>query len=151
MAHFAKISETNEVLTVLTLNNSDMLNADGVENESVGQQYLETHNNWPAQMWIQTSYNTSQNKHNSGDNSKALRGNYAGIGYTWDEDDQIFWPKKPYASWVKNNSEARWQSPIGDAPALTEEQTSQNEANTHRWGYAWNETNTTWDLTDSNA
>ena len=151
MAHFAKISETNEVLTVLTLNNSDMLNADGVENESVGQQYLETHNNWPAQMWIQTSYNTSQNKHNSGDNSKALRGNYAGIGYTWDEDDQIFWPKKPYASWVKHNASASWKSPIGDAPALTEEQTSQNEANTHMWGYAWNEANTTWDLTDSKA
>ena len=35
-----------------------MLNADNVEDESVGQQYLETHNNWPAQMWIQTSYNT---------------------------------------------------------------------------------------------
>ena len=40
-----------------------MLNADGVEDESVGQQYLETHNNWPAQMWIQTSYNTSGNQH----------------------------------------------------------------------------------------
>ena len=41
-----------------------MLNADGVEDETVGQQYLETHNNWPAQMWIQTSYNTSgTNKH----------------------------------------------------------------------------------------
>ena len=35
-----------------------MLNADGVEDETVGQQYLEQHNNWPAQMWIQTSYNT---------------------------------------------------------------------------------------------
>ena len=151
MAHFAKISETNEVLTVLTLNNSDMLNADGVENESVGQQYLETHNNWPAQMWIQTSYNTSQNKHNSGDNSKALRGNYAGIGYTWDEDDQIFWPEKPFASWVKDIATATWKSPIGDAPELTSEQTSQNTANTHRWGYFWNEANTTWDLTDSNA
>jgi hypothetical protein len=34
------------------------LNADGVEDETVGQQYLELHNNWPAQMWIQTSYNT---------------------------------------------------------------------------------------------
>jgi|TARA_B110000285_G_scaffold98013_1_gene111819 hypothetical protein len=151
MAHFAKISETNEVLTVLTLNNSDMLNADGVENESVGQQYLETHNNWPAQMWIQTSYNTSQNKHNSGDNSKALRGNYAGIGFTWDENNQIFWSKKPYASWVKNILEARWQSPIGDAPTLTEEQTLQNTDSTHMWSYVWNETNTTWDLTDSKA
>ena len=60
-----------------------------------------------------------------------LRGNYAGIGYTWDEDDQIFWPKKPYASWVKHNASASWKSPIGDAPALTAEQESQNTADTH--------------------
>ena len=165
MAHFAKLGANSKVIQVLTLNNSDMLNADGVEDEAVGQQYLETHNNWPAQMWIKTSYNTSGGKHytvttnedgtqtrtESADQSKALRGNYAGIGYTWDEDDQIFWPKKLYASWVKNNSEARWQSPIGDAPALTEEQTSQNTAATHRWHYVWNEANTTWDLTNSLA
>ena len=86
MAHFAKLGANGKVIQVLTLNNSDMHNADGVEDESVGQQYLETHNNWPAQMWIQTSYNTKSNTHSSGDNSKALRGNYAGIGYTWDED-----------------------------------------------------------------
>ena len=151
MAHFAKISEENIVLQVLTLDNKDMLNADGVEDESVGQQYLEHHNNWPAQMWIQTSYNTVANTHNSGDNSKAFRGNYAGIGYTWDEDDQIFWPKKPYASWVKDTSDAAWHSPIGDAPALTAEQESQNAAETHMWSYVWNEANTTWDLTDSKA
>ena len=151
MAHFAKLGSNGKVIQVLTLDNKDMLNADGVEDESVGQQYLETHNNWPAQMWIQTSYNTSGNTHNSGDNSKAFRGNYAGIGYTWDEDDQIFWPKKPHASWVKNNSEARWQSPIGDAPALTAEQTSQNEAGTHLWNYQWNEANQSWDLTNLQA
>ena len=128
-----------------------MKNADGVEDESVGQQYLERHNNWPAQMWIHTSYNTSPNKHNSGDNTKAFRGNYAGIGYTWDEDDQIFWPKKPYASWVKDIPTASWKSPIGDAPALTAEQESQNEANTHLWHYAWNEEGQSWDLTDARA
>ena len=151
MAHFAKLGANGKVIQVLTLDNKDMLNADGVEDESVGQQYLETHNNWPAQMWIQTSYNTISNTHKSGDNSKAFRGNYAGIGYTWDEDDQIFWPKKPYASWVKNISEARWQSPIGDEPALTAEQTSQNEAGTHGWAYIWNESGQSWDLTDSMA
>jgi hypothetical protein len=151
MAHFAKLGSNGKVIQVLTMDNDKMLNADGVEDETVGQQWLETHNNWPAQMWIQTSYNTSGNKHSSGDDSKAFRGNYAGIGYTWDEDDQIFWPKKPHTSWVKNNSEARWQSPIGDAPALTAEQESQNTADTHRWGYVWNEANTTWDLTDSKA
>jgi len=162
MAHFAKLGANGKVIAVLTLNNSDMLNANGVEDESVGQQYLETHNNWPAQMWIQTSYNTRVGKYynadnTEGDQSKAFRGNYAGIGYTWDEDDQIFWSKKPYASWVKHIESASWKSPIGDAPALTDEQTSQNEANTHRWGYIWNESayqadNTAgWDLTDDLA
>ena len=149
MAHFAKLGANSKVIQVLTLDNKDMKNADGVEDEVVGQQYLEQHNNWPAQMWIQTSYNTASNKHSSGDNSKAFRGNYAGIGYTWDEDDQIFWPKKPYASWVKNTTDARWQSPIGDAPALTEEQVSQNEAGTHDWIYNWNESGQSWDLTDT--
>jgi len=151
MAHFAKLGSNGKVIQVLTLDNKDMLNADGIEDESVGQQYLETHNNWPAQMWIQTSYNTQMNKHSSGDDSKAFRGNYAGIGMTWDEDDQIFWPKKPYASWVKNTTTAQWQSPIGDPPALTAEQVSQNEANTHMWDYAWNESGQSWDLTDSKA
>ena len=147
MAHFAKLGANSKVIQVLTLNNSDMLNADGVEDESVGQQYLETHNNWPAQMWIQTSYNTKGGTHSGG--GTPLRGNYAGIGYTWDEDDQIFWPKKPYASWVKDITTASWKSPIGDAPALTAEQTSQNEAYTHLWSYDWNEDNQSWDLTDS--
>jgi hypothetical protein len=151
MAHFAKLGANGKVIQVLTMDNDKMLNADGVEDESVGQQWLETHNNWPAQMWIQTSYNTSGNKHNSGDDSKAFRGNYAGIGYTWDEDNNIFWPKSPYASWVKHIESASWKSPIGDAPALTEEQTSQNEAATHSWHYVWNEANTTWDLTDALA
>ena len=146
MAHFAKINEQNEVLQVLTLNNSDMFNSENVEIESVGQQYLETHNNWPANLWIQTSYNTSGGQHNDG--GTPFRGNYAGIGYTWDEDDQIFWPEKPYVSWVKNIATASWKSPIGDAPILTEEQTLQNTAGTHRWVYKWNEANTTWDLTN---
>jgi len=102
-------------------------------------------------MWIQTSYNTRSNKHNSGDDSKAFRGNYAGIGYTWDEDDQIFWPKKPYPSWVKDLTTAHWKSPIGDEPTLTAEQEAQNEANTHLWVYKWNEDNQSWDLTDTKA
>jgi len=151
MAHFAKLGANGKVISVLTLNNKDMLNGDGVEDESVGQQYLERHNNWPAPMWIQTSYNTTSNKHSSGDNSKAFRGNYAGIGYEWDEDNQIFWCKKPYASWVKDITTANWISPIGNAPALTAEQVSQNSAGTHKWFYIWNEAGQSWDLTDHNA
>jgi hypothetical protein len=145
MAHFAKISDTSQVLGIHVVNNSNTLNADGVEEESVGQQYLEKHNNWPAQMWIQTSYNTKAGKHYdnktedlSADQSKALRGNYAGIGWTWDEDNNIFYPKKPYASWVLNTTTAWWESPIGDAPSLSEA-----EKTTHY--YDWNEANQSWD------
>ena len=142
MAHFAKIGMNGKVISVLTLDNKDMLNADGVEDETVGQQYLERHNNWPAQMWIQTSYNTSGNTHNSGDNSKALRGNYAGIGMIWDEDNNIFYSKSPYPSWVLNTTTPSWHSPIGDAPDdLTDEEKA---ANTH---YVWNEDAKSWDKT----
>jgi|TARA_R110001606_G_scaffold133612_1_gene269580 hypothetical protein len=147
MAHFAKIGLNGKVLQVLTLNDSDMLNADRVEDETVGQQYLEKHNNWTAQMWIQTSYNTLGGVHKDG--GTALRGNYAGVGYTWDEDNNIFWSKKPYASWVKHIESASWKSPIGNAPELTAEQTLQNEAETHAWHYVWNEENQSWDLTNS--
>jgi len=138
MAHFAKIGDTSKVLTVLTLNNGDMLNADGVEDESVGQKYLEKHNNWPAQMWIQTSYNTHGGTHKLG--GTPLRGNYAGIGSTWDEDNNIFYSKKPYANWVLNTTTATWHSPIGDAPALTAEEKATGTL------YAWNEDGQSWDL-----
>jgi len=140
MAHFAKISDTSKVLAVLTLDNKDMLNADGVEEEAVGQQYLEKHNNWPAEKWIQTSYNTSGGTHKDG--GTPLRGNYAGIGYTWDEDNNLFYPKKPYASWVLNTTTASWHSPIGDAPDdLTDEEKA---AETF---YVWNEAGQSWDKT----
>ena len=138
MAHFAKLGSNSKVIQVLTLNNSDMLNADGVEDESVGQQYLERHNNWPAQMWIQTSYNTQGGTHKLG--GTPLRGNYAGIGYTWDEDNNIFYPNSPYAIWVLNTTTATWHSPIGDEPDdLTDEEIA---ANTY---YVWNEDGKSWD------
>jgi len=138
MAHFAKLGINSKVIGVHVVNNSDCLNADGVEDEEVGRQFLERIHNWP--LWKKTSYNTSQNTHKSGDNSKAVRGNYAGIGMTYDEDNDIFIGKKPHNSWVLNTSEARWQSPIGDAPALTG-----GEELTHT--YVWNESSDAWDKT----
>ena len=135
MAHFAKIGLNSKVIAVHVVNDSDCLNADDIEDEEVGRQFLERINNWP--LWKQTSYNTYNNTHLSGDNSKALRGNYAEIGMTYDEDNNIFISKKPFASWVLNTSEARWQSPIGDEPDLGA------EADTHY--YEWNEAGQTWD------
>ena len=148
MAHFAKINEENKVLTVNVVANEDNMNAEGVEDESVGQAFLEKNSSWPGHLWIQTSYNTMFNKHASGDDSKAFRGNYAGVGFEWDSENQIFWPAKPYPSWVKDTSDANWHSPIGDAPALTAEQSSQISAGTNGWIYIWNEENQSWDLND---
>ena len=140
MAHYAKLGANNKVIAVHVVNNSDCMNADGVEDEEVGRQFLERIHNWP--LWKKTSYNTKGNTHSSGDNSKALRGNYAGIGMTYDEDNDIFMPKKPFASWVLNTSEARWQSPIGDAPDLGA------EADTHH--YDWDEAGQTWEKKENN-
>jgi len=154
MAHFAKIGLNSKVIAVHGLDNNKMLNASNVEDETVGVQELTRIHGWP--LWVQTSYNTRGNKYynndgSEGDQTKKLRGNYAGIGYIWDEDNNLFFPPKPYASWLKYNAEARWRSPIGDAPALTTEQASQNTANTHRWSYNWNEGAQSWDIVNTLA
>ena len=149
MAHFAKISDTSQVLSVHVVNNNDILNAEGVEDESIGQAYLEKHSNWPADKWIQTSYNTYGGVHKLG--GTPLRGNYAGIGDTWDAVNNIFYNSKPYASWVLNTTTATWHSPIGDAPTLTAEQISQNAAITNFWQYSWNDEGQSWDLVDKLA
>jgi hypothetical protein len=141
MAHFAKISEDNIVLQVLTLNDKDMLDKDGNLSELVGQQYLQKHNNWPAHLWIQTSYNTNNNIHAL--NGTAFRGNYAGIGKIWDPVNNIFYAPKPFPSWILNLQKANFVSPIGDAPTLTAEQIQNKQI------YVWNENNQSWDLTSN--
>ena len=138
MAHFAKISEDNIVLQVLTLNDSDMLDKNGNSSELIGQQYLQKHNNWPAHLWIQTSYNTHNNVHVFG--GTPFRGNYASIGKIWDSTNNMFYSPKPYSSWILNLQKARFESPIGDAPALTAEQIK------NRQKYIWNENNQSWNL-----
>lgn len=138
MAHFAKISEDKIVLQVLAFNNSDMLDENGQPSELIGQQYLQTHNNWPANLWVQTSYNTFQNTHILGGNP--FRGNFAGIGYIWDPVNNIFYPQKPYPSWILNLDKAMWDSPIGDKPELTEEEINQGKR------YIWNEELLKWEL-----
>ena len=147
MAHYAKLGANNKVIAVHVVADKDCKNADGIEDEEVGRQFLERIHGWP--LWKKTSYNTFGGQHKNG--GTPLRGNYAGIGFTWDDENEIFWPKKPYASWVKNMTTASWESPVGDAPELTEEQIAQNVANTHMWSYDWNEANQTWDLTDHMA
>tara|TARA_R100001198_G_C5189827_1_gene182959 strand:+ start:558 stop:1004 length:447 start_codon:yes stop_codon:yes gene_type:complete len=141
MAYFAKISEENEVLAVLTLANSSMEDENGVETESIGQAYLQKHNNWPAEKWIQTSYNTKHNKHKQG--GTPFRGNLAIPGGTWDPVNNIFWDPSPSSNWTKNVSTASWLPPAGAAPELTDEQKADTE---NVYMYKWSEENQAWEL-----
>ena len=123
MAHFAKLGLNSKIINVEVVNDDDCKNADGVEDESVGIQFLERVHGWP--LWKQTSYNTKEGKHYksdgtlSDDQSKAFRKNYAGIGFTYDEDRDAFIPPKPFASWVLNETTCVYEAPVA-FPTVTE-------------------------------
>jgi hypothetical protein len=137
MAHFAKLGINSKVIGVEVVADADCKNADGNEDESVGIQFLERIHGWP--LWKRTSYNTTANVHTKG--GTPFRKNYAAIGYTYDEDNDIFWPPKPYDSWVKDIPNAKWKSPIGDKPVPESDE----------FLYLWNEDNQTWDKISKNG
>jgi hypothetical protein len=96
MSHFAQIS--NGTVVQVIVSEQDFINT------------------LPGQ-WIQTSYNTRGNVHyapNGGapDGGVALRGNYAGIGFTYDATHDVFYPPSPYPSWTINTSTWSWQAPV---------------------------------------
>ena len=87
--------------------------------------------------WIQTSYNTRGGVHidpetgePSADQSKALRKNYAGIGFTYDRERDAFIPPKPFASWTLNETSCLWEAPVAYP--------------TDGKHYVWDEATTSW-------
>ena len=78
--------------------------------------------------WIQTSYNTLAGKHTLG--GTPLRGNYAGIGYTYDATNDVFYAPQPHASWLLDNATWTWKAPT---PMPTE-----------GGPYKWEESTTSW-------
>lgn len=79
-------------------------------------------------QWIQTSYNTYGNAHKLG--GTPLRGNYAGIGFTYDHTNDVFHAPQPYPSWTLNQSTWLWESPT---PRPTDDKL-----------YQWDEATTSW-------
>lgn len=77
--------------------------------------------------WIQTSYRTQGNQHPEG---KPLRGNYAGIGYTYDKVNDVFVAPQPYASWTLNQTSWLWEAPVAMP--------------TDGGQYIWDEATTSW-------
>jgi len=115
MAHFAEI-DNNIVKRVIVISN-DVITENGKESEELGINFCESlygHRNW-----VQTSYNGN------------FRNVFASIGYTWDSDNNVFYPSQPYPSWVLDEN-YEWQSPV-PCP---------EDGNI----YNWNEENQSWDL-----
>ena len=134
MAHFAQLDDNNVVTQVIVVGNDDITDVNGNEVESIGvafcQRLLGADTNWK-----QTSYNSN------------MRVRYAGIGYSYNADLDAFVPPRPFASWTLDSGTADWVSPLGAAPALTDEQRAAGSY------YTWDESayqadNTTgWTLT----
>jgi hypothetical protein len=128
MASFAKIGLNNKVIEILSVVNEVLHDSNGVEQESIGIDFLTKLTGWA--IWKQTSYNTHGGVHSSG--GTPLRKNHAGIGYTYDEDRDAFIPPKNYNSWVLNENTCLWEAPVAKA----------NDGNM----YSWNESTLTWDI-----
>lgn len=98
MAHFAQVDENWVVQQVITVNNSVLLNGQGVECDWLGEQFCKalygTHT-----KWIQTSYNGNKYK------------NFAGVGYRFDPNLNAFIPPSPYSSWKLDISTCLWIAP----------------------------------------
>ena len=128
MASFAKIGLNGKVIEVQSLVNEVLHDANGVEQEVIGIDFLTKLTGWA--IWKQTSYNTHAGVHTSG--GIPLRKNHAGIGYTYDEDRDAFIPKKPYNSWILNETTCLWEAPVAYP--------------TDGKLYTWNESTLIWDI-----
>jgi hypothetical protein len=128
MASFAKIGLNGKVIEVLSVVNEVLHDSNGIEQEAIGIDFLTKLTGYP--VWKQTSYNTNGGVHSSG--GTPLRKNHAGIGMTYDEDRDAFIPKKPFNSWVLNETTCLWEAPV------VYPSDGQN--------YNWNETIQNWEL-----
>ena len=110
MSHFAKVLD-GKVIQVIVAE----------------KEFFDTFVDSTPGSWIQTSYNTYGNQHPEG---RPLRGNYAGIGDTYDSINDVFYAPQPYPSWTLNNNTWLWESPV---PYPTDGKP-----------YKWNETTKNW-------
>tara|TARA_Y100000592_G_scaffold5641_1_gene8148 strand:+ start:600 stop:971 length:372 start_codon:yes stop_codon:yes gene_type:complete len=118
MAHFCKLGVGNIVEEVHVVKNEIITDNTGNEQEQLGVDFL---NNLfgTRDVWKQTSYNGN------------FRKNYAGKGYTYDQERDAFIPPKPFNSWTLNEETCLWEAPT----AYPDDGKF----------YNWNEENQTWD------
>ena len=121
MAHFAEINDNNIVTRVIVIHNNE-ITVDGQELEFKGIDFCEGlfgHRNW-----VQTSYNGN------------IRYNFAGVGYTWDSENDAFYAPQPFASWSLND-DFIWEAPVPYPEDASEDKI-----------YEWDEENLTWKVVE---
>ena len=126
MASFAKIGLNNKVIEVHSLHNNELKDANGVEQEVNGIDFLTKLTGWS--IWKQTSYNTRGGVHKL--DGTPFRKNHAGPGYTYDEDRDAFISPQPFNSWTLNESTCQWEAPVAYPDASKK--------------YYWDEETTNW-------
>ena len=97
MAHFAQLDENNVVTQVIVVHNNELLDENGIEQESKGIAFCQS---LLGGNWVQTSYNSN------------FRKNYAGIGFTYDSNKDAFIPPKPFNSWILNEETCLYEAPV---------------------------------------
>ena len=121
MAHFAELDENNIVTNVVVIHNNELLDGE-TESEAKGVEFCSTlfgHSNW-----MQTSYNNN------------MRKQFAGIGFTYDSDNDVFISPQPYPSWSLDDNHD-WQAPT----PMPEDDKK----------YSWNEETQSWDEIEAPA
>ena len=121
MAYFAKLGTGNIVEQVISINNAVITDANGVEQEQLGNDFINKLYN-TRDVWKQTSYNNN------------IRKNFAGIGYQYDQQRDAFISPKTFNSWILNEDTCRCESPI------------HYPQDNNR--YTWNESTLTWDIAE---
>ena len=135
MAHFAQLNDSNVVINVIVVADSD------AANEASGIAFCKNLQGADTN-WVQTSYNTHAGKHytfNSDgvreyDNGTGLRKNYAGVGMLYDSVRDAFYETQPFASWTIDSNTATWQPPIAYPGGRSGDLKK----------YEWDEGNTRW-------
>ncbi len=124
MAYYAFLDSNNVVTEVIA-----------GKDEGQGTDWEAHYGNFRGQTCKRTSYNTHQNQHSDG--KTAFRGNYAGIGFTYDASLDVFLPPKPYNTWILSTATASYIPPIAKPDG-------------ENW--EWSETNQSWiDISGSTA
>ena len=123
MAYFAKLGTGNIVENVISINNTVITDANGIEQEQLGVDFINKLYN-TRDVWKQTSYNNN------------FRKNYAGIGFQYDQQRDAFIPPKPFDSWILKEDTCRWIAPVAMP-------TTELEDNKY---YSWNESIINWEV-----